>query len=203
MTKMITWGSIAAVLTAVILVIDFFTKSLGAGEAIVEWFRPAPSPQVTVTVRTVNVPGNSQCLEFAFADLPETFKLGKIRLNVQRATGPETISGDQSAAITVREVNAILPIELFLSPKPIEFRAAVEATKKHDAFFVDFCAKLDVPGQSGTLVVAPEFFLPTGEKIEGLKQKIAGGRSTISFRVSSPNSVPAKLDAGKLQILKR
>jgi hypothetical protein len=152
---MVKWGSIAAVLGAAVLIFDFISGTVGIFD-FAKRLMPAPDPRVNM--RVVEAPGGGACLEFAFHDLSQGFKLGEIVLKVKRAEGPKTLAGDAAAKIVTRKVNKLVPLSIFRpNPPDITFPARIAATSEQDAAYVDFCPILSRAGTGGSIWVEPSF----------------------------------------------
>jgi hypothetical protein len=186
------WGAIAAVLAATILVFDFITKGVGIIDPIIK-LCCAPEPKVTLRVKPNGWDG--QCLSFAFENLPSGFAIGRIRLNVTRAAGPNAIAGNPTADIKVLPVSAELPRSIFtdVNPHPIELDVNQQASKDQDALLVNYCPTLSVPNQRGTLTVQPDFLSPGGSPIKGLRVMLPDDKP-VTFMVSRPNTLVPQVD---------
>lgn len=168
------WAVIAAVLAAVILVIDFFTKSIGLFEKVQSKIETGRDPVVLINEKAYD--NSSSCLEFAFSNLPENFVLGDIRLSIISADGPDQITGDMASDVFAKTVNEELsPAYLVGQKTEIAISASVQATKSGDAFYLHYCPTLKTPGTRGTITVAPSFLDPSGETISPLLVKVASG----------------------------
>jgi hypothetical protein len=102
----VNWAIIASVLAGAILTFDFFTKFIGVIDRVTKL---CCAPQPTVSVASSNTDWGGQYLVFAFEDLPASFSLGTIELEIKEATGPTQIGGSQAAQILERTVNSELP----------------------------------------------------------------------------------------------
>lgn len=168
------WAKIAAVLAALILAIDFFTKSIGLVGAVQSIINGDPEPVVLVREKTFD--NSSSCLEFAFSSLPENFVLGDIRLKIIASKGPNQISGDMASEVFAKVVNQILsPAFLVGQTTEITVSAPIQATKADDAFYLHYCPTLVTPGTTGEITVVPKFLDPGGEVISPLQVKLASG----------------------------
>lgn len=170
----VKWASVAAVLTAIILVIDFLTKFLGLVEKFENLIFGRPTP--VVVVKEIPFENSSSCLEFAFAELPESFVLGDVLLTIQSTEGPEQISGDMASSVFEKTVNDELsPAYLVGQKTEILVRAAVQATKEKDAIYLHYCPTLTLPGTQGAITVVPTFLGPTGDALSSLVVKTETG----------------------------
>ncbi|WP_319547796.1 hypothetical protein [Desulfogranum marinum] len=192
------WVSIAALLTAAILVFDFITKAVGVVDTIKN-ICCAPKPvAAVVSVRTVDSDWGGQCLEFGFSNLPKTFALGRIKLDIESTAGPTPIGGNQAADILTREINQVLPATVFTLPKPIDFNVRVQAEQGRDTLYVDYCPTLDRPGLKGNLVVVPEFLNPSGMPIEGLQIVMPDSESkSVEMTVTRPRNLVPRIVPGQ------
>ena len=68
--------SILGIMAAVVLVIDFFTKSVGVVDKLIEWAVPQSTPLVHVS--SIDMGAGGTCLKFGFNNLAEDFDLGTI-----------------------------------------------------------------------------------------------------------------------------
>jgi len=170
------WAPIAVVLIAFVLALDFFTKSIGLVEKMIELIGGSAQPIVVVT--EVPVKDSSSCLKFAFENLAEDFVLGNIRLEILAASGPDELTGNMASTVLERTVNfEITPAYLVGGEREIVFPARIQAERAADAAFVDFCPTLTVPGTTGTLTVRPTFFSPAGQTINTLSVRDGAGAS--------------------------
>ncbi len=168
------WAPIAVVLVAVVLVLDFFTKSIGLIEKVIELIDGPVQPIVAVT--EVPVENSSSCLQFAFENLPEDFVLGDIHLEILAASGPDELTGDMASTVLERTVNfQISPPYLVGGRTEIVFPARIKADSAADAAFVHFCPTLTFPGTTGTLTVQPAFHSPAGQKVKTLSVRDGAG----------------------------
>ncbi len=168
------WAKIAAVLAALILVLDFFTKSIGLISTLQSIVYGNPEPVVLIREKTFD--NSSSCLEFAFSSLPENFVLGDIDLDIIASEGPNQISGDMASEVFERVVNQELsPAFLVGQRTEITISASTQATKAHDAFYVHYCPTLVTPGTTGAITVVPTFLDLGGEVISPLEVKLAAG----------------------------
>ena len=69
------------ILTAIVLIADAITGVVGVIATVKKWVIGEPTPTVRLNVKTVN-DGGDTCLEFVFFDLPESFQLDHVRLDV-------------------------------------------------------------------------------------------------------------------------
>jgi hypothetical protein len=186
------WASIAAVLTAAILIFDFITKGIGIIDPI-QKLCCAEKPKVTVTVRPNDWSG--ECLKFAFENLPSGLAIARIRLNVTKAAGPNAIARNPTADIKTVAVSAELPRSIFTDehPRPIEFDVNQQASKDQDTLFVNYCPTLNVSSQSGKLTVQPDFLSPDGSPIKGLSVALPDNKP-ITFTISRPTYLDPKVD---------
>lgn len=184
------WGAIAAMLAAIILVIDFFTKSIGLVQKIQLLIRGTPDPVVLVKERPFK--NSSSCLEFAFADLPESFALGEIRLAIIGSEGPDQITGNMASDVFEKTVNDTLsPAYLVGEKTEIVVPAQTQASKPNDAFYLDYCPTLTVPGTKGAITVIPTFLGPTGDPISPLRVNTSTDESItkgISLKLVRPKN---------------
>ncbi len=185
------WGAVAAVLGALILIIDFFTKSIG----FIELIRGRPDPVVVVTERPVS--NSSSCLEFAFSELPESFALDRILLKISDPDWQED-PGNMASDVHTRTVNDLLSLAYLTGTKnelPISVR--MQATKDSDAMYVDYCPTSASPGQ-GSITVTPHFFGPSRLELTSLTVKTSNGapigRGIRLAIVRSKNETTTKTD---------
>ena len=198
-------GIVSAVAVGIVAVIDAFTRTIGVVAAVTDWVGGPPTP--IVVLKPIQIGGGRGCLEFAFSNLPKTFILDEIHLHIIRATGPTAISGDMSARPYERIVNMELsPSILSGDTKTIEFRVPVEAKKRNDIAYIDFCPVLTVPGQSGQLYVAPSLYAPDSSLIEDIKivthdkSPVAQG---VKVDLSRPKNAVISVDETRFRLVPR
>jgi hypothetical protein len=199
------WVSVAAFLTAGVLVFDFITKGLGVVDAVAPYFVPAPVPRVNL--RVVDAPGDGSCLEFAFSDLPPDFKLGDISLKIVTAEGPTTLAGDAAAEIITRPVNRMISPSVFRpNPRDITIPARIAATNVMDAAYVDFCPVLSHAGTGGVIWVMPTFHAVGGSVLSNLIITASGAelpQEGLPLSLAHPKYINVDLNEGRMEIIER
>lgn len=202
---MIQWASLAAFLAGAVLVFDFVTKGIG----VVDVVRPyiVPEPMAHVNLKVVNAPGDGSCLEFAFSDLPQDFKLGEISLEIIKADGPTALAGDAAAEIVTRTVNRKIPPSVFRSnPHDIAIPARIAATNAKDAAYVEFCPILARAGTAGTIWVKPKFHGVDGTVLSDLVVSGSGGafpKEGLPLSLAHPKNISIDLKPSRTKIIAR
>ena len=160
------WATALGLMAIVVLVIDFFTKSIGVVTTVTTWVGPRP----LVHISSVDTEGGGTCLRFGFDKLPENFDLGTIRFDIVEVKGPYPIAGDQAAEIFEQGVTMELsPIDLLDRSNEIACQASIAAAKEGDAAYFEFCPTLAKPGERLELRVIPSLFTPAGKKISDIE----------------------------------
>lgn len=192
------WVKIAGFLAAAILVFDFFTKGIGLVETIWSYVIGEGSGKVSIAV---NERANaSSCLTFAFEDIPLGFSLGTIVLKIVDKSGPTPISGEMASKIQKHVVNQELSPEYLVGAKTeIKFPAAIQSDRAKDAFFIDYCPTLEMPGTKGKITVEPSFFSPTGDSFSELNMQV----KKYKLELIRPKSAVVDVDTKQLELIVR
>ena len=186
-----TRAVVLGIVPAAVVAVEFFTGAIGIVDKVRDWVVPSPIPSVRLAV--VELDAGNECLEFAFSNLPKTFALGEVQLDVVGANGPVPMAGDMSARILEVFVNKELPpTVLSLNAEPIEFRAGFQADRDGDHAYVEFCPILNAPGVAGEIEVVPSFFSPDGTPIDNISVTWPDGSSSdqgLKIDISRPKNV--------------
>ena len=198
-----TWAALLAIVSALVLVLDLMTGSIGLIQTAGRWVLPGPMPEVRLT--PVRTDGGTECLEFAFSSLPDNFALGDVYLRILDSTGPTRLSGDMSAEIVRVLVNKeISPAVLAGRAGPIVFRAAFAAERENDNAYIDFCPILTTPGTGGQVRVVPSFRAPNGESIDRLQITTHDGSPVtdgIVLDLSRANNVDVSVNETRTRLI--
>ena len=196
------WAAVSAVIASTVVLVDLFTSSIGLVETVGKWIVPPPTPQVLVT--PFETDGGTECLEFAFSDLPEDFEMGKVHLRVVEGRGPTPLSGNMSAEILHVLVNMeVSPAIVAGGPEPIVFRAAFTAEKENDNAIVDFCPILTTPGAGAEIRVVPSFLALNGTPIDAIEVSTHDQSPVehgVSVRLSRATNVNVSLDETRTRL---
>lgn len=192
------WVALAGFLAAAILVFDFFTKGIGLVETVWSYAIGEGSGKVSIAVRERS--NASSCLAFAFEDIPEGFSLGSIILNVVDKSGPTPISGEMASKIHKHVVNQELSQEYLVGAKTeIEFPAAIQSDRAKDAFYVDYCPTLEMPGTKGSITVVPSLISPAGDALSDLTMQV----EEYKLELIRPKSAVVDVDTKRLELVVR
>ena len=199
--------TISGVLTAAVLVFEFFTATFGILEKVKGWIVSTPSPLVRLT--PISRDGKSECLELAFSYLPSDFALDTVHLSIVGTSGPTPISGDMAARAHEWHVNRELSPDVFSGGvKEIVLRPRIVAQRESDVAYIDFCPILTMPGMGGKIRVVPVFFSPAGTLVENLEVLTSDGapidrNQGVAIDVSRPKNVEISLDETRFDLVPR
>ena len=171
------------ILTAIVLIADAITGVVGVIATVKKWVIGEPTPTVRLNVKTVN-DGGDTCLEFVFFDLPESFQLDHVRLDVVGTAKVEKIPPMAGVQYSMTKKMVSIPTyyrTAYVTQNhvdkndPIIVKAKIRSEKALDSAYLDVFLTPKAPDVLLQISVVPSFISVDGEQIQEIKVVASDG----------------------------